>query len=309
MKLAFYTASAGGFQQHRYDSKVFQFCKSFIPAAARHSWYIPATSTSLAVTAPNESSLSGARLGQLATSSGLGPEGLIDEAQAVSRQAAHGIIRDMARFIDISNQTFNRLTVIRPDGHDQWRSQIWECVCICGNKTRLTGTAIRTNKVKSCGCLQVEASTSHGMTGTPEYRSWVGMNARCYTLTNKRYPLYGGRGIGVCQRWRDSFEAFLADMGPRPSAGYSIDRIDNNGNYEPTNCRWATQQQQCNNRRTNVRYTAHGLTMTIAEWSRHLGIGIMTIRKRLIYGFSHDKVFSDKNVRYGSILRTKKEPC
>ena len=146
------------------------------------------------------------------------------------------------------------------------------------------------------------------MTGTPEYRAWVGMIGRCTVVSNKRYAYYGGRGVKVHPQWRESFGNFYEDMGARPGPNYSIDRIDVNGDYTPTNCRWATAKQQANNRRTNVRYTAHGRTATIAQWADYLGVGVGTIRKRISAGVHIDKVFSRQNARYGSTLKAVKAP-
>ena len=114
-----------------------------------------------------------------------------------------------------------------------------------------------------------------------EHHAWHRMLHRCYCQTNPAWKHYGGRGITVCQRWRDSFENFLADMGPKPSPKHSIDRIDNNGNYEPGNCRWATQTEQSRNTRRNVYVTWNNRTMTCAEWAEVLGISRERVRQRI----------------------------
>lgn len=122
----------------------------------------------------------------------------------------------------------------------------------------------------------------HGMRNTPEYRAWSHMRDRCYRKKDKSYQNYGGRGIIVCDRWRKSFTAFYEDMGKRPTPQHSIDRIDNDGNYEPSNCRWATKQEQADNRRSGYRFTYKGETLSIRQWSVESGIAYDTLRQRLL---------------------------
>ncbi len=115
----------------------------------------------------------------------------------------------------------------------------------------------------------------------PEYGVWRQMNNRCYNVRQSKFPRYGGRGITVCDRWRTSFIAFLDDMGHRPSPKHTLDRIDNDGNYEPGNCRWTTQRAQQNNRRDNHFITFNGETRSLSEWTRHLGFPVGVISQRL----------------------------
>jgi len=130
----------------------------------------------------------------------------------------------------------------------------------------------------------------HGRTSTPEYKSWCHMRDRCYRQTDKRYTDYGGRGIKVCDSWRNSFMSFYSDMGNKPTPKHQLDRIDNNGNYEPNNCRWATPRDQSNNRRSNTYYTYQGKTMTLAAWARHSGINHDKLRQRVKrYGWPIEK--------------------
>jgi hypothetical protein len=134
---------------------------------------------------------------------------------------------------------------------------------------------------------------SMGVPGkTVEYTAWLGMKQRCYDPNVRCFARYGGRGINVCDRWLHSFSAFLADMGRRPSPSHSLDRIDNDGDYEPGNCRWATHAEQVFNRSTNRRYTFAGKTMPAHEWAKELDISLSTLRSRIHRGYSPDRIFS-----------------
>lgn len=131
------------------------------------------------------------------------------------------------------------------------------------------------------------------------YGVWRGMLDRCRNTNSPAWRLYGGRGITVCDRWR-KFENFLSDMGEKPP-GMSLDRIDNNGSYEPSNCRWADQETQCNNKRTNHLVTAFGKTQTLVRWSREIGVGKATLRRRLRAGWSPERAISTPVLSYSEV--------
>jgi len=188
---------------------------------------------------------------------------------------------------------FGRLTVLRYVGLSRFRNRLWECRCICGKLTTVVGSHLASGNTVSCGCLSREANTTHGMSrnGTPEYRIWTCMIARCSNREGKGHHNYGGRGIKVCERWL-KFENFYKDMGPRPSPKHSIDRVNNDGDYEPSNCRWATKIEQDTNRRTNRNVTYKGRTQCITFWARELGIHPMTLMYRLDRGWTAERTLT-----------------
>lgn len=166
----------------------------------------------------------------------------------------------MPRLLDITGQRFGRLVVIERATKADNRP-CWKCRCDCGRTITVQGGSLRSGNTKSCGCFRQDTSRAlllkHGHAGrdnasrlaSSEYRSWTHMIGRCENPKDKDYHHYGGRGISVCPRWRHSFSAFLADVGPKPTPRHSIDRINNDGNYEPGNVQWATRSQQMRNRR------------------------------------------------------------
>lgn len=155
----------------------------------------------------------------------------------------------------------------------------WECQCDCGNKTYAAGFNLETGNTQSCGCYHAERLCTHGKTKSRVYVIWKGMRRRCEKPQALEFKNYGGRGISVCERWK-RFENFLADMG-EPEEGLTIERINNDGNYEPSNCKWASYADQLNNRRNNRFVDAYGKRQTLSQWSKELKIPLSTIRNRL----------------------------
>jgi hypothetical protein len=195
----------------------------------------------------------------------------------------HRLAEREAELADMVGQAFGRLVVVarvRVAG----TSPSWLCRCSCGAERTASTAALRSGDATSCGHHRRIHGESACAGASPEHAAWVAMRARCLRPTAANYDGYGGRGIAICDRWND-YAVFLSDMGRKPTPAHSLDRIDVNGNYEPANCRWATPRQQANNRRVSVFVTAHGLTMTVAEWARETGLQDATIRQRLVRGW------------------------
>lgn len=171
-------------------------------------------------------------------------------------------------------------------------TSLWNCKCDCGANKIVSNACLTSGHTKSCGCLWRDVHRTHGMSDTKAYTLWRTMIRRCHEPQNKDYPRYGGRGITVCDKWRKDFAAFYADMGERPDRR-QLDRINNNKGYEPGNCRWATDREQQQNRRSNHLITFNGQTKPLIEWARQYGIKKFTLGKRLNkYGWTIEEALT-----------------
>lgn len=216
---------------------------------------------------------------------------------------------------NLAGQVFGRLTVMQKSNLRSFGGNAkWVCRCECGNITHVVGSGLKNGSSSSCGCFQVEGivrrSTKHGQGAngrvTPEYEAWHQMIARCENPNHEAYKNYGGRGISVCDRWRNSFKDFFSDVGKRPSPKHSLDRYPNiNGNYEPSNFRWATSKQQNQGKRSNVWIEYDGFKLVKEDWARLFGTSTQNITNHLkiksfsdVYDFFMKKIW--KNGRYAT---------
>ncbi len=198
----------------------------------------------------------------------------------------------MPSAIDLTGKVFGRLTVVslsRNASRSPRRNRQWLCACECGQMSVVDGCRLTSGMSRSCGCLCRELSTIratiHGKYGTAENNVWHSMIQRCTDPNTKSWSHYGGRGIAVCERWL-RFENFLADMGERPTPQHTIERINNNGDYAPENCKWATRDEQARNKQNTVLLTSSGKTMCMAQWAAEVGLNAQTLWKRLARGWS-----------------------
>lgn len=212
------------------------------------------------------------------------PNGDASQALRTNFWRAGGLsLNNNMKLIDRTGQVFGFLTVKSIASRINGIAS-WNCECVCGNETVVRSGNLKT--IRSCGCktrdLMVESRGDHGMSHSTEYYSWAAMKSRCLNPRTDYYKRYGGRGIMVCARWAESFKDFLEDMGMKPSQLHELERNDNNGNYEPGNCRWATRLEQANNKRNNHWIVINGERLTISQWARRCGIRKDTLRLRLL---------------------------
>lgn len=197
---------------------------------------------------------------------------------------------------DITGKRYGLVTVLGLEV-SQSGNRLWKCQCDCGNGCVLSYAELARRGKPSCGCHKGRGPRAASVAMSPEAKvvhgTWVRMKRRCLYESGADYPRYGGRGISVCERWMN-FENFLADMGLRPSSDHSIDRIDVNGNYEPDNCRWATFQEQANNRRDTIMVEVAGEQLPLAVACRTRGVPIRTVRRRLAKGMNIEQALTQE---------------
>lgn len=202
---------------------------------------------------------------------------------------AKGAYAEKPPYIEIG-QRFTRLTVVgqgpRVTNGRNGRSTVasWECLCDCGERRNIRKGELLKGSSKSCGCWTQDrrrARGTHRDTKSPEYRSWSMMLNRCFNRNSDDFAAYGGRGVTVCEEWQNSYVAFLESMGRRPSSAHSIERIKNDGNYTPDNCKWATPTEQANNRRSSRFVDFRGQRLTLAELARIANVNYGSLRSRL----------------------------
>lgn len=195
-----------------------------------------------------------------------------------------GRVAPKGREPNLPGDKYNRLTLIAevPGQTCQASWRRWLCKCDCGSgKERVVQiNNLRSGSTNSCGCLQAEGIPRHGMSHTPTYNIWAGVTQRCTNPNHKQWANYGGRGIRMCDRWRNSFEAFLADMGERPE-GLTLDRVDNSRDYSPENCAWSTYTQQNRNKRSNRLVSYLGTNICLTEAVERTGLSYRRVWYRL----------------------------
>lgn len=206
----------------------------------------------------------------------------------------------MGKLIDMAGWKIGRLSVIKHVGYVPHHSALWLCKCECGAERVVRADSLRRKgNTLSCGCFNRELTgnrrRAHMSRHTPEYRSWQHMIQRTVNRNGRASDRYIGRGITVCERWAHSFENFLSDMGKKPTPKHSIDRINNDGNYEPSNCRWATARQQTQNYSRNVFIEHGGRRECLTEWARITGWSQTCIRKRMRLGIPISEILTPKS--------------
>lgn len=207
----------------------------------------------------------------------------------------------MSSFQDFSNKRFGKLLAIKRIGNNKYKQSLWLCKCNCGREVIIRAYCLKNGSTKSCGCYRKEFKCYNAKYNAKKYNRlyniWKGINRRCYNKKDSSYNLYGGRGIIVCDDWKNDFEKFKDWAFENGYAEHlTIDRINNDGNYEPNNCRWATKKEQNSNTRRNIYITFNGETKVASDWAKQTGIGLYTILYRIRKNKPIEEIFYKGNL-------------
>lgn len=193
------------------------------------------------------------------------------------------------RLQDYSGEKYWHLEVLRlVEGKRHLGQRVWLCRCVCGKELEIPQTGIKRQTPRSCGCRRGQCN---GVSNLPEYDIWLGIKARCFNAANTGYEYYGGRGITMCQEWKNSFLRFYGDVGPRPSPLHTVERVNHNGHYEPGNVRWIPMSEQSQNRRGLIMITIGDTTSCLAVWCRRFRVGYQCAYIRIKRGLPLQEVF------------------
>lgn len=204
---------------------------------------------------------------------------------------------------DLTGQKFGRLTVLEFSHRGKFRQSFWKCKCDCGNIVIVRAGQLKFGATKSCGCYQKdrasESSFKHGMNNTKIHNSWRGMRERCINKNNNHYKYYGGRGITVCDEWNNTDNGFINFYNWAMNNGYkdglTIERIDVNGNYEPSNCKWITNKEQANNKSNTIYLEYNNKTQSLLDWCKELNLDYTLVKSRIKkYNWSIEKALTTK---------------
>lgn len=209
------------------------------------------------------------------------------------------------RFKDLSGKRFGKLVVVSFAGNSNNGHSKWNCICDCGKECVSFSTNLIRGMANSCGCIKSSvlgiATTTHGKSKTRMFKIWVGIKKRCYNENSKSYKWYGGKGVRVCKSWLEGFQNFYNDMIDGYSDTLTLERENPNGDYEKSNCKWATYTEQARNKTNSVYYEVNGERKTLAEWSEITGVNSSTISNRIKVGWPSDRIFDKPKRKVASM--------
>lgn len=220
------------------------------------------------------------------------PQGLTHSLDSGKEGLAVNATRTAPVILDVGSRHGRWTVASESDQRDRFGARMYICTCDCGRSRSVRASALRSGQSRSCGCSSADAQVTHGMSRSAFYGVWRGMLDRTENPKHSEYDNYGGRGIQVCARWH-LFQLFALDMASGYQRGKQLDRIDNDGDYEPANCRWTDHRSNQRNKRSNHRVTWHGRTLIVQEWAEILGINANTIVHRRRRGWPVDRALSE----------------